>query len=160
MDENLWVALAFVLFFALLAYLGIHKKLLGALDDRSDKIRAQLEDARKLREDAQAALAAAERKHRDAVTEAEGIVADARRQAEAIKAAAAKSLEETLARREQSAAAKIAQAESRALSDVRAAAAEAAVAAAAALIADKLDDKSGSRLIDDSIAELPKSLAH
>lgn len=160
MDENLWVALALVLFFVLLIYLGIHKKLFAALDARGERIRRQLEDARTLREEAQAALAAAERKHRDAVTEAEGIVAAARREAEALKAAAAKSLEETLGRREKAAEAKIAQAESRALSDVRAAAAEAATQAATALIAEKLDAKNAGALVDAAIAELPKRLAH
>ena len=157
MDENLWVALALVLFFVLLIYLGIHKKLFAALDARGERIRRQLEDARTLREEAQAA---AERKHRDAVTEAEGIVAAARREAEALKAAAAKSLEETLGRREKAAEAKIAQAESRALSDVRAAAAEAATQAATALIAEKLDAKNAGALVDAAIAELPKRLAH
>jgi len=160
MDENLWVALALVLFFALLIYLGIHKKLFAALDARGDKIRQQLEDARLLREEAQAALAAAERKHRDAVSEAESIVAGARREADALKANAAKTLEETLARREKAAQAKIAQAESRALSDVRAAAAQAATQAAAALIAEKLDEKNAAALVDDAIADLPKRLAH
>lgn len=159
-DPTFWVLLAFIAFFALIIGLGVHKKLLGGLDARADRIRSQLDEAEKLREEARAALAEAERKHRDAVNEAETILERARKDAENLKADAQKKLEETLTRREASAKAKIEQAEARALGEVRAAAAEVAIAAAGKLIAENLDKKSASALIDQTIADIPKQLAH
>ena len=159
-DENFWVLIAFIAFFALIAYLGIHKKILGGLDARADRIRAQLEEAEHLREEARAALAEAERKQRDAQSEAEAMIERARKDAETLKADAERKLQETLARREASAHAKIEQAEARALSDVRAAAAQIAVAAAEKLIADNLTGKADAGLVDATIADIPKRLAH
>jgi F-type H+-transporting ATPase subunit b len=75
--EN-WVALGFLLFLGLLAYLGVHRKLVDALDQRQTRIKGELDEARRLREEAQALLADFERKGRAAESEAEAIIASAK----------------------------------------------------------------------------------
>jgi F-type H+-transporting ATPase subunit b len=120
--EN-WVALAFLLFLGLLAYLGVHRKLMDSLDQRQARIKAELEEARRLREEAQALLAEFERKGREAEGEAAAIIASAKVEAERLAAEAKTRMEEFVARRTKMAEAKITQAEAQALADVRSAAA-------------------------------------
>src|ERR1700752_2057777 len=132
--EN-WVALAFLLFLGLLAYLGVHRKLMGSLDARQARIKSELDEARRLREEAQALLAEFERKGREAETEAAAIVASAKAEAERLAAEAKAKAEEFVARRTKMAEQKIAQAESQAVADVRSAAADAAVLAAEKILA-------------------------
>src|SRR6202161_1007570 len=127
--EN-WVALAFLLFIGLLVYLGVHRKVTDTLDQRQARIKAELDEARRLREDAKALLAEFERKGREAEGEAEAIIASAKAEAERLAAEAKTRMEEFVARRTKMAEAKIAQAETQALADVKSAAADAAVAAA------------------------------
>jgi F-type H+-transporting ATPase subunit b len=125
-----WVAIAFLSFLALLAYLGVHRKLVDALDQRQTRIKAELTEASRLREEAQALLAEFERKGRAAESEAEAIIATAKAEAERLAAEAKLRMEDFVARRTKMAEAKIAQAEAQAVADVRSAAADAAVAAA------------------------------
>ena len=127
--EN-WVALGFLLFLGLLAYLGVHRKLIASLDQRQGRIKAELDEARRLREEAQALLAEFERKGREAEGEAAAIIAGAKAEAERLAAEAKTRMEDFVARRTKMAEAKITQAEAQALADVRSAAADAAVAAA------------------------------
>jgi F-type H+-transporting ATPase subunit b len=127
--EN-WVAVAFLLFLGLLAYLGVHRKVGASLDQRQARIKSELDEARRLRDEAQALLAEFERKGREAESEAEAIIAGAKVEAERIAAEAKGRMEDFVARRTKMAEAKIAQAEAQAISDVRSAAADAAVAAA------------------------------
>ncbi len=127
--EN-WVALGFLCFLGLLAYLGAHRKVFEAIDQRQARIKSELDDARRLREEAQALLAEFERKGREAETEAAAIIAGAKAEAERLAAEAKTKMEDFVARRTKMAEAKIVQAEAQALADVRSAATDAAVAAA------------------------------
>ena len=127
--EN-WVAVAFVIFLGVLAYVGVHRKMLDALDHRSARIKAELDEARRLRDEAGKLLADYQKKQREAEREAEAIVADAKAEAGRVAAEARVKMEEFVARRTKLAEAKIGQAEAQALADVRAAAADAAVTAA------------------------------
>jgi F-type H+-transporting ATPase subunit b len=127
--EN-WVALGFLLFIGLLVYLGVHRKVTDSLDQRQARIKSELDEARRLRDEAQALLAEFERKGREAEGEAQAIIAGAKVEAERIAAEAKARMEEFVGRRTKMAEAKITQAEAQALADVRSAAADAAVAAA------------------------------
>src|ERR1700691_1502692 len=104
--EN-WVAVAFLLFLGLLAYLGVHRKVTDSLDQRQARIKGELDEARRLRDEAQASLAEFERKGREAEGEAEAIIAGAKVEAERIAAEAKTRMEDFVARRTQMAEAKI-----------------------------------------------------
>src|SRR6201996_844516 len=112
--EN-WVAIGFLCFLGLLAYLGAHRKMIEALDNRRSRIKAELDEARKLREEAQALLAEFERKGREAENEAGAIIAVAKAEAERLPRAAEAPLEDFVARRTKMAEQKIVQAEAQAL---------------------------------------------
>ena len=127
--EN-WVALGFLLFICLLVYLGAHRRITDSLDARQARIKSELDEAKKLRDEAQALLAEFERKGREAEKEAEAIIASAKTEAERLAVEAKARMEEFVARRTKMAETKIAQAEAQALADVKSAAADAAVAAA------------------------------
>lgn len=156
-DPAFWVGLAFVLVVAL-TFRKVAKALTTSLDARAAKIRVQIEDARKLREDAQALLAEYQRKQRDAMAEAEKIIANAKTEAARLKAEAEKDLEHSLARRKEQALERIAQSEAQALAQVRNTAVDAALAAAEALIAKTLDARGRDALTEKAIGELPGRL--
>jgi F-type H+-transporting ATPase subunit b len=153
-----WVALAFVVFFAILFWKGVPALIGKALDQRADAIRKELEEARRLKEEAEKLLADYERRRKAAAGEAEAIVAQAKSEAVALAAETRTSLKESLARRTKLAEDKIARAEAQATADVRAAAVEAAVAAAERLMGTKLDQAKAGDLIDQSIRELKSKL--
>ena len=111
LEAEFWVAVAFVLFLAVLAKYSVHHKVLGALDGRSARIKSELDEARRLRDEAQAILAESQRKRRDAEQEAEAIMAGAKAEAERLAAEAKVKMEEFIARRTKMAETKIAQAE-------------------------------------------------
>jgi len=157
-STSFWVAVSFVLFVALIIYYGAPKMIAKALDDRADAIRAELDEARRLREEAQNLLAEYQRKQRDAEDEAKSIVAQAKHEAELLANEARDKLKETLERRTKLAEDKIVQAEAQALKDVRNHAAEVAVAAAGQLIADGLSKDKAAGLIDDSIKGISSKL--
>ena len=81
-EAEFWVAVAFVLFFVVLGYFGIHKKVLEALDHRSARIKAELDEARRLKDEAQKLFAEYQRKQGEAEKEAQGIIAGAQAEAE------------------------------------------------------------------------------
>jgi F-type H+-transporting ATPase subunit b len=153
--EN-WVVVAFLLFIALLFYLGVHRKIAAALDQRQDRIKAELEEARRFREEAQALLAEFQRKGREAESEAQAIIAGAKTEAERLAAEAKTRMEEFVARRTKMAEAKITQAEAQALADVRAAAADAAVAAAEKILAAAAKGKVADDLLARGIEDVRK----
>ncbi len=157
-DPASWVLVSFILFIALLVYLKVPAMLAKMLDERSAKIAKDLDDARKLREDAAALLAEYQKKRSDAEGEAANIVAQARSDAEAYAVDARKKLDDMLARRTKQAEQKIAQAEASAVRDVRAAAADLAVRAAGSLLADGASGKAGEKLIAESIAAVKARL--
>jgi F-type H+-transporting ATPase subunit b len=151
--EN-WVALAFLLFLGLLVYLGVHRKVADALDQRQARIKAELDEAVRLREEARALLTEFERKGREAEGEAEAIIAGAKAEAERLATEAKTRMEDFVARRTKMAEAKIAQAEAQALADVRAAAADAAVAAAEKILSAAAKGKVAEDLLARGIEDL------
>ena len=156
-DPTFWVLVSFVIFVALVWKPG-SKAVAQMLDDRADKIRSDLEKAAKLREEAQALFAEYQKKQRDALKDAEAIVAAAKAEAEALSKQAAADLEASLKRREQLALQRIAQAEAQATADVRAAAVDLAMAATRKILTDKLDAGRQDALVDAAIKELPGKL--
>ena len=158
LDAEAWVALAFVLFVGGLAYIGAHKAVTRSLDERSDRIKAEIDEARRLKEEAAALLADYQRKREQADAEAQEIIAGARADAERLAVEAKAKLEDFIARRTQMAETKIAQAETQALADVRGAAADAAVAAAEKVLSDEAKGKLAADLIAKGIEDVGKKL--
>ena len=148
-----WVAVAFVLFFVLFGK-KLWQALTGRLDERAERIRAELDQAVRLREEAQELLATYQRRQREAAAEADDILAHARAEAERMTAEAKQRIARQLAHREQLAKDKIAQAEARALDDIRARIVDIAIAATAKVIADGLDEARATALVDNAIAGL------
>jgi F-type H+-transporting ATPase subunit b len=153
-----WVAVSFLGFVALLLYYKVPGMIGQALDQRAEAIKKELDEARRLRMEAQALLEDYRKKHGTAQQEADAIVAAARREAEAVATETRRSLKEMLERRTKLAEDKIARAEAQALGEVRAAAIEAAVGAAEKLIGAKLDPAASGALIQKGIADLGKKL--
>jgi F-type H+-transporting ATPase subunit b len=156
LEAEFWVAVAFLLFIGLLCYLGVHRKLFDSLDARGARIKSELDEARKLREEAQALLAEFERKGREAESEAEAIIASAKVEAERLAAEAKTRMEEFVVRRTKMAEAKIAQAETQALADVKSAAADAAVAAAERILSVSAKGKVAEDLLARGIEDVKK----
>lgn len=155
MGAETFVIIAFLIFFGILAYMGVPGLITNALDDRSALIKVELEDARRLKEEAQALLAEYQAKREGAEAEAQAIVEQAKRDAQLMAQEARQSLEETIARRTKMAEDKIARAEEQATADVRNAATDVAIEAARDVISGKLQDAAAAgSLIDQSIAEL------
>ena len=157
-DPESWVAVAFVIFLGVLAYLGVHRKLLAGIDQRRDRIKAELDEARRLKEEAAALLAEYRRKQQGAEQEAAAIIANAKVEAERIAAEAKTKMEEFIARRTKMAEGKIGQAEAQAVADVRSAAAEAAVAAAEKILTDTAKGQVADGLIAQGIKDLKARL--
>lgn len=150
-EAESWVLVAFILFIALLAYLKVPAMLARMLDERSAKIAKDLEEARKLREEAQALLASYQKKRVEAEKDAVNIVAQAKVDAGEYAAEARRKLTETLDRRARQAEQKIAQAEASAIKEVRTVATDIAVAAATRLVAEAAKGSKGTTLITESI---------
>jgi F-type H+-transporting ATPase subunit b len=157
-QPEFWVAVAFVIFLGVLGYVGVHRKVTEALDDRAARIRAELDEARRLRDEAEKLLAAYQRKQGEAEQEAAAIVAEAKAEAERVAAEAKGKMEEFVARRTKLAETKIGQAEAQALADVRAAAADAAVAAAEKILTATAKGKVADDLIAQGIADVKAKL--
>lgn len=153
-SAEFWVAVSFVLFLLILLYYKVPAVLAKALDERADGIRRELDEARRLREEAQALLADYEKRHRNAAEEAQAIVNLARSEAEALAKETRQSLAESLTRRTRLAEEKIARAEAQAVDDVRAAAVERAIAAAERILREKASGAGGAALIDQGIRDL------
>ena len=156
-NPHTWVYLAFFIFIVL-AGPKLWKALAQMLDRRSLKIKSDLDEAQKLKDEAQALLAEYQRKQRDAMREAEDIIANARSLAQRQIKEASEKLEQNLARREKASLEKIAQAEAAALAEVRREAVDVATAAAAQIIRSQIDGARGGALIDQAIAEVEKKL--
>jgi len=155
-EAEAWVAIAFVLFLGLLVYLGAHRRVIGGIDARQARIKAELDEAVRLREEAQAVLAEYERKGREAEGEAASIIAGATAEAERLAVEAKASMEDFVVRRTKMAEAKIAQAEAQALADVRSAAADTAVAAAEIILTAAAKGKVAEELLAKGIEDVRK----
>jgi F-type H+-transporting ATPase subunit b len=156
-EAEFWVLVAAVIF-VIVVFRPARRALVGGLDARAARIRGELDEARRLREEAERLVAEYRAKERDAVAEAAAIVAHAQQEAERIAAQGARDLEQALKRRQQLAEERIAQAEAKALAEVRAAAIEVAIAAARDVIAAAIDQRRGAALLDAAIVALPQRL--
>lgn len=153
-----WVAVSFVGFVLLIMYFKVPAQMGALLDDRADKIRNELDEARRLREEAQAMLAEFERKQRDAQKEAESIITLAKQEAEALAKETREKLKDSLERRGKIAEEKIARAEEQAVSEVRSVAVNVAIAAAEQIIESKMTPAASKKLVDQSIKDLKTKL--
>lgn len=156
-QPEFWVAVSFVIFMALVwkkaaAAIG------GLLDARTEKIRAELDEAERLHRDAQELLNSYQRRQADALKEAEAVLAHAREEAERLRSQAAADLEASLKRREAQAMTRIAQAEAAAVAEVRDLTVDVAVAAGSRLLETSLQPAQADKLIEQSIADLPRHL--
>jgi F-type H+-transporting ATPase subunit b len=157
-EPEFWVAVAFVLLMILFAYLGIHKTVLKALDNRAERIKAELDDARRIKDEAAKLLADYKARRAGAEREAEEIISNAKAEAERIAADAKAKMEDFVARRTKTAESKIALAEAQAVADVRAAAADAAVTAATTILSQSVKGTLADDLLTKGIAEVRTKL--
>ena len=156
-DPEFWVFLAVVVF-AIAVWKPARRAVVGTLDERATRIRGELEEARKLRDEAEQLLADYRQKEREAAADAQAIIAHARDEAERIAAQSARDLQQSLERRQRLAEERIAQAEAKALDEIRAAAVDVAIAAAREVIVSELDERRGAAMLDAAIAALPQRL--
>jgi len=157
-EPETWVSLGFVIIIGIFVYQRIPAFIAAALDARAAAISKELDEARRLREEAAALLAQYKQKAASVEKEAEAILTEARAEAERFAAESRAALKTQIERRAQQAEDKIAQAESAAMDEIRNAAADAAISAAEKLIAARLDEKRSGALIEQSIKELPAKL--
>lgn len=153
-----WVAASFVGFILLIVYFKVPGMAAKALDKRAEEIRTELDQAKKLHEEARSMLADYERKQRDAEKEAQAIVKQAQSDAEALASETRENLKVTLERRAKLAEDKIARAEEQALNEVRASAVSVAIAAAEQIIDKKMTAAASKKLVDESIKSLKSKL--
>jgi len=157
-DPTFWVLIAFLIFLGIAGWLKVHSMATAGLDAHAARIKAELDEAQRLREEAQATLATYQRKQREAMQEAEQIMAHAREEAEIAGKEARAALEVALKRREAQAVDKIAQAEAAALQEVRELTVDVALAATRKVLGDSLQGDKADALVDAAIKELPDKL--
>ena len=153
-EPEFWVAVSFFIFIGVLVYLGVHKRVANELDARALRISKELEEVRRLREEAEKLLADNRRKLGDVVTEVDNIIALAARQAETLVVETRQSLKENVERRIKLAEEKIARAEMEAVRELRNDAVDVAIAAAQNLIAAKLTPNRAKKLVSESTKAL------
>ena len=157
-EPETWVAIAFLILMGIFAYVGVHRTVLSALDRRSARIKSELDDARRLKDEAAKLLADYRARRASAEREAQDIVASAKAEAERIAAEAKVKMEDFVARPTKAAEAKIASAEAQAVADVRAAAADAAVAAASAILSTSVKGQLADDLLAKGVSEVRAKL--
>ena len=157
-DPETWVAIAFIILVIGFAWIGVHRTVLTALDHRADRIRAELDDANRLKEEAAKVLTEYKARRASAEREAADIIASANAEAERIAREARTKMEDFVARRTKTAESKIALAEAQALADVRAAAAEAAVQAATTILSQSVKGQVADDLLAKGITEVRQKL--
>ena len=157
-EAEVWVLVAFLIFGGVIAYAGGFAKILDALDGRGRRVRAELDEAKRLREEAASVLAEYTRRRSEAEREAESIVSAAREEAERVGREAHERMAQFVTRRTAAAEAKIAQAEIQATAQVRAAAADAAVRVSEAVLRQEMQGPAGSDLLTRSLAEVRRKL--
>lgn len=158
-NPEFWVGLALVVFVLLLLRLGIHKTAGKALDATAEKIREELAEAERLRQEAEQLLASIRKDREEAERTAEQMLANAEAEAKRMEAEAHERLEEQIRRQGELATRKIAQAEAQALAEVKAAAAELASDAAASVLAARLEGAKTDPLADRAIGEIATKLS-
>jgi F-type H+-transporting ATPase subunit b len=155
---TVWVLLGFLVFLAILVYMRVPAMLTAALDSRAEKIKSELDDARRLREEAAALLLEYQKRAGEAEAEAQAIIAQAGREAEGLRREARARIEEYVARRTRAVEQRIAQAEAQAVAEVRSRAIDLATAAAARILREKADGQTGEEFIRRSIEALRRNL--
>jgi F-type H+-transporting ATPase subunit b len=155
---TVWATVALVIFLGVVVYLKVPAMLARSLDDRAARIRQELEEARRLREEAQQLLAEYQRKRKDAEKDAADIVEAAKREAAVLVDEAKARTEDYVKRRTALAEQKIAQAEREAVNEVRANAVDIAVEAARTLLAGRVDAAADAELFRDSLGEVKAKL--
>ncbi|SRR6185312_13491519 len=158
MDATFWATVALFIFLAVILYVKVPAMISKTLDVRADRIRNELEDARRLREEAQQLLAEFQRKRKEAEKDAADIVEAAKHEAELLVSEARKKTEEYVSRRAAMAEQKIGQAERDAINEVRSSAVDLAVEAARVVLASKVDAKAGADLFKASLNEVKAKL--
>ena len=156
-DHHFWVLISMAIF-VVAVWKPASRAIVGGLDQRAARIRSELEEARRLREEAEQLLAEYRQQQQQAATEAQAIVAHAQEEAERIAAQSSRDLEQALERRRRLAEERIAQAETKAVEEIRAVAVDVAISAAREVIAAQTDEQRGGALIDAAIAALPQRL--
>jgi F-type H+-transporting ATPase subunit b len=157
-EPEFWVATGFVILMCVFAYVGVHRTVLTTLDHRRDRIKSELDDARRLKDEAAKLLAEYRARGASAEREAQDIVTAAKAEAERIAAEAKTKMEDFVARRTKTAEGKIALAEAQAIADVRSAAADAAVAAATSIMSQSVKGQIADDLMSKGIAEVRAKL--
>jgi F-type H+-transporting ATPase subunit b len=157
-DPEFWVGIGTLIFLGIVLWQKVPAVVARSLDARATAIAKELDDARRLREEAEALLAEYQKKRAGADHEAGVILAEAKAEAERYTVEARAAIKAQIERRGKQAEEKIAQAEAQAVSEVRALAANAAVAAAERLIAARLDDNRAADLVNRAIGEIPSKL--
>jgi F-type H+-transporting ATPase subunit b len=158
MDATFWAMIALFIFIGVVIYMKVPGMIAKALDERAAKIRNDLDDARRLREEAQQLLVEFQKKRKEAEKEAADMVAAAKRESDLIIEEAHKKTEEYVARRAALAEQKIGQAERDAVNEVRSIAVDVATEAARKLLAGKLDEKTSAELFRDSLTAVQSKL--
>ncbi len=157
-EPEFWVAVAFVALMGLFVYMGVPKTVLKALDHRAERIKAELDEAARLKEEAASVLEQYKARRASAEREAQDIIASAKAEAERIASDAKTKMEDFVARRTKTAETKIALAEAQAVADVRAAAANAAVTAASTILSQTVKGEVAENLLSKGIAEIRDKL--
>ena len=152
--DTFWALVGLILFIGVVIYFKVPGIVASFLDKRAIGIKNELDEARRLREEAQALLAEYQRKAREAEQEAEDIVQQAKREAAAYATEAMQRTDEYVTRRAKIAEQKIAQAESVALHEVRTLSAELAVSAAERILKAKVAGADAEKLVADAIGEV------
>jgi F-type H+-transporting ATPase subunit b len=157
-DPTFWVLVAFIGFVGVLVYFKVPGMVIKGLDARTEKIKADLEDADALLKEAQGLLASYQKKQREAADEAQEIKARAKEEGNRIVENGRARLEDSLQRREKLAMDRITQAEASALDEIRARTVDIALDATRDLLADNLSDHKANAMLDDAIRDLPGRL--
>lgn len=158
-NTSFWVLVAFAIVIGIFIRAGIHKTIASGLDKRAQKIADEINEARKMREEAQEILAQYQRRQREAEDEAAAIIEQAKKDAKRMAVEARDKISEQVERRTKAAEAKIARAEAQALSEVRSQAADLAVAAATEIIRERMNSAGAQgAFVDKAIAELREKL--
>ena len=158
MDATFWAFVGLILFLAIVIYMGAPRMVGKSLDARGERIRNDLDEARRLREEAGQLLEDYQRRRKEAEQEAAEIVAAARREADALVVEAKARTDEYVARRSALAEQKIAQAERDAVAEVRSSAVDIAVEAAGRVLAQKIDKGADAALFQSALGEVKARL--
>ena len=157
-EAEFWVAVSFLIFIAIIWKVGGFRTMTQGLDARSERIRAELDEARRLREEAAGVLASYKQRRTEAEREAEAIIAGAREEAERVSRETHERMQDFVARRTAAAEAKIAQAEAQATAQVREAAAEAAIRVSETILRERVTGETAQNLLSRSLADVRTKL--